>query len=536
MDSTDTPDPTPPRAREAAGSAPGGVALRRLATILFLALAVASVIRSPLSSALLLVAVGGLLVVFLGMAASKRRGEIAPWHTLELEEEFRAGCGDGSFAAYLEREERLFAELREKLALVSASARADAICRFRRGSPSDPEGYATNWNRSFELAPPPGEARCGVLLLHGMSDSPYSLRAVGQRLRNEGAHVVGLRLPGHGTAPSGLLSVHRRDLAAAARLALDHLRTVLGDRPLLLVGYSTGGALAIELALDALEDGARPAIDGIVLLSPSIGVSPLAKLAVWQGRAGRWLGFEKLAWTRVLPEYDPYKYQSFAVNAGHQVHRLTEEIGRRLDRLGAGGDLGRFPAILAFQSAVDDTVSTSALIRGLFSKLPCERHELVLFDVNRIGLIESLIAKDPREALTELVLSSATPFALTVLANRDPHSLALEERRYFRAGGGVERSDPGLSWPSGVYSLSHVALPFPPDDPLYGNVPGPDCEGASFQIGNLVLRGERGTLRIPATEQVRLRWNPFYGWLEDRLAAFVAGRCQAPHDQETEGA
>ena len=43
-----------------------------------------------------------------------------------------------------------------------------------------------------------------MLLLHGYSDSPYSLRGFGAMMRDAGAHVVGLRIPGHGTAPSAL--------------------------------------------------------------------------------------------------------------------------------------------------------------------------------------------------------------------------------------------------------------------------------------------------------------------------------------------
>lgn len=515
---------------EEGGSPPAapGRFRRGIAALVLLALVLAAFAHAPTASALLLVGGAGLGLLALGSRASRRRAELAPWHLVRLGEEFRAGCGDRSFADYLAREERLFRELSERLDGADLPDRGDAICRYRPGSPSDPASYPRNWNRSFEFLPSEDPPRCGVLLLHGMSDSPYSLRALGQRLQREGALVVGLRLPGHGTAPSGLLDLHRRDLAAAARLALDHLRDAAGNAPLHVIGYSTGGALAIDLALDALEDPVRPEIAGIVLLSPSIGVSPLAKFAAWQGRICRWLGFDKLAWTRLLPEYDPYKYQSFAVNAGHQVHRLTTEIGHRLDRLGPGGCLGRLPPILAFQSAVDDTVSTPALISGLFAKLPCERHELVLFDLNRIGRIESFLARDPREALTELIVSSETPFALTVLASRDSRSLDVEERRYSRGGGRVERRDTGLAWPPGVYSLSHVALPFPPDDPLYGDVPGPDCEGAAFQIGNLVLRGERGVLRIPDSEQLRLRWNPFYSWMEDRFAAFVAD-ASLPH-------
>ena len=42
----------------------------------------------------------------------------------------------------------------------------------------------------------------------------------------------------------------------------------------------------------------------------------------------------------------------------------------------------------------------------------------------------------------------------------------------------------------GVFSLSHVALPFPPDDPLYGRTP-PDEKGRLFlgvrKIGRATL-------------------------------------------------
>src|SRR5690606_12020621 len=137
-----------------------------------------------------------------------------------------------------------------------------AIQRYRKGGPADPTGYARNWNRTFELRPE-GAPRRGVLLLHGMSDSPYSLRAIGERLHREGAHVVGLRMPGHGTAPSGLLEVHRRDLAAAVALAMRHLRETVDGRPVHLVGYSNGGALAVHYALKRLEDDSLPAVDGI---------------------------------------------------------------------------------------------------------------------------------------------------------------------------------------------------------------------------------------------------------------------------------
>ena len=56
------------------------------------------------------------------------------------------------------------------------------------------------------------------------------------------------------------------------------------------------------------------------------------------------------------PEYDPYKYNSFAVNAGYQAYQATVEIQSQLNRLEKQGRLAEIPPILAFQSAVDATV------------------------------------------------------------------------------------------------------------------------------------------------------------------------------------
>jgi hypothetical protein len=75
-------------------------------------------------------------------------------------------------------------------------------------------------------------------------------------------------------------------------------------------------------------------------------------------------------------------------------------------------------------------------------------------------------------------------------------------------------------WPKNIYSLSHVSLPFPPDDPLYG---GPDSvsEG-KLHLGNLALRGEHKVLHVAAADIMRLRWNPFFDYVEQRVLGFIA--------------
>ena len=70
-----------------------------------------------------------------------------------------------------------------------------------------------------------------------------------------------------------------------------------------------------------------------------------------------------------------------------------------------------------------------------------------------------------------------------------------------------------------MISLSHVALPIPMDDPLYGRS-SPGNDGTVF-LGQIPIPGERGLLRFPADWFLRLRHNPFYGFLETRVFEWV---------------
>jgi alpha-beta hydrolase superfamily lysophospholipase len=462
-------------------------------------------------------AVGALVVLVIGyIVYLESRPPLEPWHLAHLDEEFTARSPVKTFAEYQALEDRLFAQLSELVYAKTASAETQRVNRYAAGSLADPRRWSPDCNRSFEL--PAADPKAGVLLLHGMSDSPYSLRGLGQRLNAAGAQVLGLRLPGHGTAPVGLVAVTWQDMAAGVRLALEHLKQQVGERPIYVVGYSNGAALGVHYALQTLEDANLPRLKGLVLLSPAIGVSPAAAFAVWQARLGRLLGLDQLAWSGILPEYDPFKYGSFAVNAGDVVYRLTAEIRDRMTALGKAGRLDAFPPVMAFASVVDATVSTPALVEGLFARLPKGGHELVLFDINRVAGMGPLLAWDPGPIVQALQDDPGRTFTVSLLSNAKDQGpgLAIYAKR---PGEVAAASDPGLSWPAGVYSLSHVALPFPPDDALYGGQPRD--EGPGLRLGNTALRGERGVIEVPATELMRLRWNPFYPYVEARTLGFL---------------
>ncbi|WP_313951267.1 alpha/beta hydrolase [Accumulibacter sp.] len=452
-----------------------------------------------------------------GIVYLESQPDLDVWHLADLDEEFTATSRVDSFADYLALEDRLFAQLDEEVYARIPGDERRLINRYHRHSLSDPERWSPNWNRSFELRAETPKA--GVLLLHGMSDSPYSLRHLGQRLNAAGATVLGLRLPGHGTAPSGLVELSWQDMAAAVRLAMRHLAEQVGDRPLHVIGYSNGAALAVNYTLATLDDAAWPKVDRLILLSPAIGVSGAAALAVWQARLGHLLGLDKLAWNAILPEYDPFKYNSFAVNAGDVVYRLTGQIQGQLDAMSSGGKLQHFPPLLAFSSVVDATVSTSALVSGLFERLPAGDHELVLFDINRMAEMEPLMRADPAGAVQALRDKPDRLFTLSLVSNENAASRSAVVRSAPPGEATATESALGLAWPDEVYSLAHVALPFPPQDPVYGGRPVDKSPG--IHLGDIALRGERGVLQIAASEMLRLRWNPFYPYVESRILAFI---------------
>lgn len=467
--------------------------------------------RSGKSGRLLfLVLVGAAFLYFISSGAP----DLEPYHTEKLSEEFDLDRTKEvtSFAQYLDLEDRLFEELKRDVYSQTETGPGFEIDRYSLGSAADPFQFTPDWNRSFEMASDP--ARGGVLLLHGMSDSPYSLRALAKRFNDEGFWVVGLRLPGHGTAPSGLVYIAWEDLAAAVDLAMAHLQSRTAGRPLHIVGYSNGAPLALDHVLDTLETAERANIASLVLISPAIGVHRAAGLAKYKDWLGRLPGLGHLSWLSVDPEFDPFKYNSFATNAGTQVHLLTRSVNSRIRALQKTGQQSPLPPILVFKSTVDATVSVNAVLDNLLMPLGASDNKLVLFDINRHGVESALLIDDPGPLTNQLMGNNNLPFSLSLLTNRSEHTRSVEIRTKQPFSSEItDIVDLDQPWPAGVISLSHVALPFPTDDPIYGQYP-PEDEGIIF-LGQMGIQGEHGLLKISTDWLLRLRHNPFYDYLED---------------------
>src|SRR5687768_16332544 len=135
-------------------------------------------IAGAVSALLAAFAIGGAL------SAMSRLPDPQPWHHLVTSLEPDASEISQSFTLerYLEREEAVFREAESLIdAVVSAQADPVVANRYVAASRSAPLRLGTNFNRSQIGSP--ADVRGGALLLHGLTDSPYSMRAIGGRLQ-----------------------------------------------------------------------------------------------------------------------------------------------------------------------------------------------------------------------------------------------------------------------------------------------------------------------------------------------------------------
>lgn len=463
-----------------------------------------------------LVAVVFTIILVRGFDA-RRMPDLKIWHTARLSPEFRASDMKPGFTFedYLKQEDRLFENVKASVDRRIAREDQHTLNRYFTESLCHPDRQEKNWNRTFELSPE--HPKGGVLLLHGLSDGPYSMRALAHIFYRQGYYVLVPRLPGHGTIPALLKVPVWRDWMGAADVAAHHVRSVIGpDAPLFLGGYSNGGLIATYYTLNSVDDESKIKPQKLFLFSPAIGITRFAVFSGWHRALSFIPYFQKIEWESIEPEYDPFKYNSFPKIAGHQLFRLIRVTQKKIDQLKKNGKLGLLPPIQTFSSVVDSTVLAPSLVTHLYNQLRPNGHELVLFDVNRFSALEPFV-KDRHDAfLNGLKGTAVLPYSWTLITNQRPDTLQVAAVTR-DAGSDVTAVEAlSLEWPRGIYSLSHVAVPFSPDDPLYGDREDLKKKGY-FVLGLVEPRGEKGVLQVPVDQLMRLRYNPFFSYMERRI-------------------
>jgi carboxylesterase len=100
----------------------------------------------------------------------------------------------------------------------------------------------------------------GVLVLHGFTGNPQSMRPLAEAMADAGFTVELPLLPGHGTSIEDMVTTRWADWSAAAERAYEELAARCSA--LVVAGLSMGGTLTLWLA------ERHPEIAGIVLVNP----------------------------------------------------------------------------------------------------------------------------------------------------------------------------------------------------------------------------------------------------------------------------
>ncbi|MCZ2722531.1 alpha/beta fold hydrolase [Marinomonas sp. 15G1-11] len=315
----------------------------------------------------------------------------------------------------------------------------------------------------FPAAHCKGETK-GLLLSHGLSDSPYGMRSVAQRLSENCVHVRVILLPGHGTRAEDLIDVTREDWRQTFnRSAL----TFKGEVDSFFVGgFSTGGALALNFAVDHSDD-----VEGVVLFSPLLKInSGIDWLSPFLSPVLTWLDHE---------ETDDYaKYASIPVPAIAEAYKTAKELRSRLHEK----PLSSVPVFIAL--ADQDATVDSAVTQSIFSK--------------------SLVNKKSQMLIYSSEMENQTQSRTRVINAYLPHQK--------------------------ITGLSHMSIHGSPKDPHYGSegdyrICDFLSDEESFQRCKTepsIWFGEKGELLSSKSAYgARITWNPYFNLLVEDIIQFI---------------
>ncbi|MCU0496055.1 MAG: alpha/beta fold hydrolase [Anaerolineae bacterium] len=124
-----------------------------------------------------------------------------------------------------------------------------------------------------------------AVLVHGFPGTPLEMRPIGESLHRLGWTTHGVLLPGFGAEINTLNERRQNEWIDAILRALEGLRST--HRPVILIGHSMGGALAIEVAT-------RFPVDRLILLAPFYKLEHVL-----------WMMLPMLKW--VIPQFKPFR-------------------------------------------------------------------------------------------------------------------------------------------------------------------------------------------------------------------------------------
>ena len=123
--------------------------------------------------------------------------------------------------------------------------------------------------------------------------------------------------------------------------------------------------------------------------------------------------------------------------------------------------------------------------------------------------MNTLLPAPPRR-YTTTVITNAAAGSVDTVARMTPAQAVQETQEALH-----------IAWPPGMFSLSHIALPFPLNDSLYGLYPAQNNQ-YGISLGAFSLRGETNTLAVSLDTLMRASSNPFFPWMMAQINQRIA--------------
>ncbi|MGY1752622.1 alpha/beta hydrolase [Blastococcus sp. SYSU D01042] len=225
----------------------------------------------------------------------------------------------------------------------------------------------------FDLPGSGADARTGVLLVHGFTGNPMSMRPWGEALAAEGFTVRCPLLPGHGTSWQDCNTSTSEHWTAAVERAFDELAATC-DR-VFVAGLSMGGTLATRLA------EVRPGdVAGLLLVNPALFTQRLdAKLLPLIARLTP--SWAPIASDIKKPGVTELAYDRLPTRAMMQLRRLWALTRADLQRVTA--------PVIVFHSVEDHVVEPANSEALLSSVSSADTTEVVLRDSYHVATLDN---------------------------------------------------------------------------------------------------------------------------------------------------
>jgi len=178
----------------------------------------------------------------------------------------------------------------------------------------------------------------GVLLQHGFTGCPASMRPMGEWLAQQGLSVVGPRLPGHGTTWEDLEGTTWHDWEGESERALLELSGRCST--VVAVGLSMGGAMVLHLAAKHPDKVSGVVAVNSLVYRPDLMFTPVARLFT---RTVKGVGNDVKK-----PGQDEIVYDRVPLKAANELGKFIRTVDRELPSVRA--------PLIVFSSPEDHTV------------------------------------------------------------------------------------------------------------------------------------------------------------------------------------